>query len=1106
MDDATLRQVQAAEPDSSTWLSANAGSGKTRVLTDRVARLLLVGVQPQNILCLTYTKAAASEMQNRLFKRLGAWSMMPIAELRQELARLGVGGLEAAETLADARRLFARAIETPGGLRIQTIHSYCASLLRRFPLEAGVTPNFTEMDDRSATLLRDQVIEDMAERDPHTLDRLAAYLSGDDLEPVVSGILSHREAFEQPRSRDEIWGWFGLGSDVDQRQILADVFSGDEPEFMPTVIRQMLASAKPTDQKVAERLTSVNWEEPGFSDLDTLCAVFLYGASAKAPFSAKIGSLPTKDCRAGMAGELDLLNDLMRRVEDGRDRKNGLLAAQKTHALHGFAHLFLDAYDAEKTRRGWLDFDDLILKTRSLLSHPQVAQWVLYRLDGGLDHILVDEAQDTSPAQWQVVEKLAQELTAGQGARDDTQRTIFVVGDKKQSIYSFQGADPAKFDEMREHFRTRLADGDQPLRPLELEYSFRSSQAVLRFVDSTVRIDPIAHRAFFDALPGRVDIWPAVPVAQPPDDQNWYDPVDIVAESNHNVRLAEEIAAFMKRTIGRETIPDTDGTRRKVQASDFLILVRRRSTLFEAVIRACKSAGLPVAGADRLKLGAELAVKDLVSLLSFLATPEDDLSLASALRSPLFGWSESDLFQLAAGRGDTFLWQAFRQRRDAYPDTYEVLSDLLEQADFLRPYDLIERVLVRHDGRRKLLGRLGAEAVDGIDALLSQALGYERTEVPSLTGFLTWLDTNEVEIKRQLDDAGDLIRVMTVHGAKGLESRIVILPDTAKRTVQMRDQIVELGNGHGVWRVPADQQPSVIADAIEAKKNALAEEDERLFYVAATRAETWLIFAGAGHVGEADASWYSKAWAGLETMGALPLDTPLGLGQRYAFGDWDHSAPTEKTAVSQRAPTLPAWTMQKASVPEKTPEPRSPSDLGGAKALAGIGGQDEEQAKTFGTLVHRLLEFAQARIDDLEAKTLLAGTASDALIKTAADTARRVLAAPDLASVFGEDALTEVSLTAEVAGLGPLSGTIDRLLVTPETVTAIDFKTNVTEPKTPLEVPEGLLRQMGAYLEMLRAIYPTRHVKVALLWTGSARLMYLPHEIVRDALQRASTS
>ena len=1112
---ASQRQNQAAEPGASVWLSANAGSGKTRVLTDRVARLLLGGVQPQNILCLTYTKAAASEMQNRLFKRLGEWSMKPNADLRNSLNELGVDDYDSPSDLADARRLFASAIEAPGGLRIQTIHSFCATLLRRFPLEAGVTPNFSEIDDRAAKLLRSEILDDLADGDSAgIISAVATYLSGDDLERLAASVGSKREGFPDSFSVSDIFSWFGLPANYDEAAVLAEVFDGDIPDLFVSLISTLRHSESKNDQKAMQRLTQHDWRSPGIDALRELFNVMLFGATAATPNCAKIGRFPTKASIQSLGARLGELNALMERVEIARNHFYGLLAARATVALHNFARIFLPEYSARKQIGGWLDFDDLILKTHTLLSDEAVAGWVLYRLDGGLDHILVDEAQDTSPVQWQVIRQLAQEFTSGAGARDDVHRTIFVVGDKKQSIYSFQGADPREFDRMQIHFAERLQAVGKPFSRMELEYSFRSSDAILRFVDQAVSEPGLGHRAYRDTLPGRVDLWPAIPKTSARSQQNWYDPVDTPAEDRHDIILAREIADQIEKLVDSETIPAADGTWRRVAPGDILVLVRRRSELFEEIIRACKARGLPVAGADRLKLGAELAVKDIRALLAFLATAEDDLSLAAALRSPLFGWNEADLYDLAANRAEPYLWATLRHREAEFPETLRKLKDLRDNADFLRPYDLIERVLSRHDGRRNLLARLGPEAEDGIDALLAQALAFERSDVPSLTGFLVWLEMDDVEIKRQLDNAGDLIRVMTVHGAKGLESPVVILPDTAKRPQRVRSAIIPLEDGHLIWRPKDENAPECVISALNRQISAQAQEEERLFYVAATRAESWLIIAGAGDVGSGLDSWHSRAETALGNLGAAHIDTPVGPGLRLSHLDWSTAeiqvAKADEAAVSRP----PDWLWQKVEPPARPAGPRAPSALGGAKAIGSADGQEEEAALARGTRVHLLLDelprHPRQSWNDF-ARRLVASAAEGASgsdIQAAIDEAMGVLQSEELAYLFRNDVLSEVDISARLPELGDdaIAGTIDKLVIEPDRVLAVDFKTNVIVPHSAADTPDGLLRQMGAYQSALSQIYPDKQVDTAILWTKPARLMLMPHDIVRQALRETATS
>ncbi len=1104
-DAASARQVAAAQPGDSVWLSANAGSGKTRVLTDRVARLLLDGVAPQHILCLTYTKAAASEMQNRLFDRLGAWAMMEADELRAALAELGVPGPVEADTMARARRLFARAIETPGGLKIQTIHSFCASLLRRFPLEAAVTPQFREMDDRAARLLRAEIVEEMADcAAPEAVDAVAQYHSGEDVEALTAEIVQHREALHPPLDRDGALALFGLPDGFTAADLPGEVWLGGEAELLEATAAAM-AGGSPNDIKAAPRLAAC--AEPTLETLAELEALLLTGAGAKEPFTAKIGRFPTKDTRARLGARTDALDALMTRVEAARQRRLALAAAERTAALHRFAAPFLGAYAARKSAAGLLDFDDLILRARALLAESTMAQWVLFKLDGGIDHILVDEAQDTSPAQWDVIEALSREFTSGAGARE-AGRTIFVVGDRKQSIYSFQGADLAAFEAMRAAFDERLRAAGTPLQQLELEYSFRSAPAILRLVDLTFDArrgaglgGAVRHLAFKTDMPGRVDLWPVVPKADKAEERDWFDPVDIVTDTHHAARLARRIAAGIRRMIEAGTaIPDGDGGSRAMNEGDVLILVRRRSELFAEVIRACKAEGLAIAGADRLRLGGEMAVKDLAALLSFLATPEDDLSLAAVLRSPLCGWSEAELYALAQGRKG-YLWQALRGRDDCGA-TRAMLDDLRRQADFLRPYELIERALTRHDGRRRLLARLGDEAEDGMDALLAQALAHERMDVPSLTGFLTWLETEDVIVKRQLDTAEARIRVMTVHGAKGLEAPVVILPDTGDRSPRDRG-IVDAADGAAIWKPPAPESPELARGRREAAGERAAAEDARLLYVAMTRAQSWLIVAAAGKT-EDPACWYNRIRDGLEHAGAERCDFGFGAsGWHYAEGAWPE--PVHPDAAAAGADDLPGWAEAPAPPAEAPPAPRSPSDLGGPKALPGEGSGDEEAALRRGRQLHLLLEHLPGWPEESwpdRARDLLGASPDPVDTAEAEDLlaeARGVITAPDLAFLFAPDALTEIDVTAPL-GDRRMLGTVDRLIIAPERVLAVDYKSNRVVPDTPGDVPEGLLRQMGAYAHALGQVFPGRRVETALLWTRAARLMPLPGALVDRAL------
>ncbi len=1153
-DPATERQARAAQPDHSTWLAANAGSGKTRVLTNRVARLLFRGTRPEQILCITYTKAAAAEMQNRLFHTLGEWAMLPDSRLRQKLDALGEAELTP-KRLRHARTLFACAIETPGGLQIQTIHAFCARLLRRFPLEAGVSPQFLEMDDHDMNRLIQQIVQSMAEGPQAALlDGLAAQLGGaDSLSKVVLQVVNNRGAFPQhPLPWPRLLESFSLPPTITEQTLVDQVFQPGDLDLLAQLRTRLEESSGKRDQDAAKKLVFLAVDNPTMADMALLEGVLLNGPAAREPYAAKIGKFPAKSLRQAqdIAPFMPELEALMMRVEQARPQRLGLAAAQRSMALHNFAAAFLPLYAQEKQRRGWLDFDDLIQKCRFLLQDSSVADWVLFRLDHGVDHVLIDEAQDTSPVQWDVIDKLTQEFSSGEGARD-LPRTIFVVGDKKQSIYSFQGADPTAFDDMAGVFEKRLKGANLKLQRLHLEYSFRSAPVILKLVDMLFAGQEKAgfspqehHKAFRETLPGRVDLWPLVTRADRPELPPWSD----AKEHNHPRPaakvLAEQVATFIHGLIhSGETIPVTteNGTiqRRAVRPEDVLILVQRRSDLFTEIIAACKARKLLIAGKDRLKVAAELAVKDVMALLRFLATPADDLSLAEALKSPIFGWTEQQLFSLAHHRPPgCYLGQALQNQSAHHGKTVDILEDLRNKTDYLRPYELLERILIRHGARQRLTERLGLEAEDGIDALLGQALAYETTEVPSLTGFVAWATTDAFEVKRQLSEAGDMVRVMTVHGAKGLEAPIVILPDTmfTKRNPGA-GQLLRTTDQQLLWNTRITERPDHLHEAVAAQQQKEQEERMRLLYVAMTRAQSWLVVAGAGEVKEdkedGAKNWYDHVQEGIQRVadavntGAVQgiavqhVQREKGRGENYypdgeilRLGSGDWCAPEQQQDdqhSGQQLPDLPSHLLNPPVRQEPVAEPMvvNPSRLDGDKALPGEAGLRQDLAMARGTAIHRLLEalpaIPLAFQNDVAAQLLhqclhedhsFSESERDGMIQEAVE----VLRSPALAAVFAEDALTEVGFSVTVDGQS-MQGVMDRVLVRPDKVVVIDFKTNATVPTTPEDCPEGILRQMGAYRRALATLYPDRPAEAAVLWTRTATMMSLPGALLQDTWQ-----
>jgi len=1114
---ATLAQIRASNPDGSTWLSANAGSGKTRVLTDRVARLLLEGVSPENILCLTYTKAAASEMQNRLFERLGKWAMLDDRNLRNSLTELGLEQRLNKQTFKQARTLFARAIEVPGSLKIQTIHSFCSSLLRRFPLEAGVSPNFTEIDEWTAQALCTEILEKIStdEIESISLANVSKFLSDVNLTDLLTDILKNRTVLSKFKSHSEICSEFGLNGNVSFEECLNKNFDSKDLKVIK-ILRESMKNGGIRDKAAAKKLSNIKSINLEF--IKTLEDILLYkGSTEKRPeYSAKTNSFASKTVlNEFLNSSIEQINKLAARIEVFRQTRILYETSEKICALYDFSRIFLNHYTNEKLLRGWLDFEDLILKAQKLLIDPTIAAWVLYRLDGGIDHILIDEAQDTSPTQWRIIEKISQEFYAGEGSRDKINRTLFVVGDKKQSIYSFQGADTFELNRIQKKFKKRFDEAAKPLKELSLQYSFRSSPTILRFVDSILEKPESKneselestenHISFYSKLPGRVDLWPSIEKAEQPKDTEWQSPVDMPGKEDERVRLACLIADQINTLISSKSlIPERTGNdyvMRKISAGDFLILVQRRSVLFHEIIKACKKRGLPISGADRLKLMDEIAVKDLIALLSFLSSPQDDLSLATVLKSPLFSWSERELFDLAHDREDRFLWEELKKRSDIFTHEYLVLNNLLASIDYLRPYELLEKILNQYSGRANLISRLGAEAEDAIDALLSLSIDYEKQETPSLTGFLSWVSTSGFEIKRQLTKQENQIRVMTIHGAKGLESPIVILPETQKRKVELRDKIL-VGEKIAVWNNKKGEA-SRNEEEIKSKKiQALEAERSRLLYVAITRAETWFIAMSAGQLDEK--CWYEKIKNSLQSSKAKKQIFPTGEGLRLEEGNWSFAIEEKECQSKKSRNKLPDW-IKKVSFENKVqPKYLIPSDLGGSKTLSKGNGLSEEEAALHGSRVHKLLEllpkyssqdWPEYSLKMLKANRLFDGPPN---VENAIKEALSVLTDPKFSYIFAKDVLSEVPFSAQLPNLKnkKIYGIIDRLIVGSNNVQIIDFKTNSTVPKTANKIPLGILRQMSAYKLAIEEIYPGKEVSCYILWTAIKKIDRLEEDLL----------
>lgn len=1128
-------QARASDPAASAFVSANAGSGKTHVLVQRVIRLLLAGVPPEKILCLTFTKAAAANMAERVFTTLGHWVTLDDDALDAAIRDAGIAN-PSDRLRRKARELFASALETPGGLKVQTIHALCTRLLQQFPFEANVPARFTVLDDRDQTEMMERaslgVMLNASRAPDSAIGRalLAAMANAADVtfkEVVREACLSrdHFMAWTDAAGSAEVAAAqvsavLGIADNDSIEDIEREIVDGPHlPRSQWQEIARVLDTGAKTERDNADRLRAA-LPAAGAARVDEYLGLFLTDADRTPRKSVVTKNFARDNPTIGsrLEAEASRLGPLIekRRVVTTRDR---------TEALLHIAIAVAANYRREKLERGLLDYDDLIDKTLALLASGASA-WVHYKLDRGVDHVLIDEAQDTSPRQWDIIAHIISEFTTGAGARDGAVRTMFAVGDEKQSIFSFQGAAPREFDARRGDLKKKFEDAELRFESIPFTYSFRSGQAILRSVDHVFRDEAIyrsihaekaypLHEALPDAGPSQIDLWELSVADDKQDIEGWRAPFDGVPVTSAEVKLSKRIQTEIRRLVTGGTMTGRFGNRRRLSYGDVLVLVRRRGNLFDAVIQALKHAGVPVAGADRLKLTEHIAIIDLMNLADALLLPQDDLALAVALKSPLFNLTEDELFTLAWNRRGS-LRDALTARAaesGKFGDALERLAECERRFRIETPFAFYAWLLGGDNGRARILRRLGREANDALDEFLELALSYERKAPASLQGFMAWLRAADTEVKRDMEISRDEVRVMTVHGAKGLEAPVVIMADTTTSPSDtQRLRLIHLPQGNAgkvvVWAGRKAEDPPGVADA----RNQLLEETEheyrRLLYVAMTRAADRLIIAGCmpgNRSNVRENSWYDLVKRGLANSDLTFQEIQAGDGVVKSYRRAEDATPETDIALEVAAVAhspLPEWLHTPAmsgQVIDRRLRPSDPADDERHRVRSGESIQLRARAMQRGTVVHRLLQSlpdvpAEGRSGAaLRYLARNAGDWSEADREALTEKMLALIGDPRFAPVFGPGSRAEVSIAGrlERPGRPPalVSGQIDRLVVTPGEVLIVDYKTNHAPPGTAAEAPSGYVRQLALYRAVLQKLYPQLPVRAALLWTETPELM-----------------
>jgi len=1178
--EADAAQATASDPRLSVWVGASAGTGKTTVLTRRVLRLMLNGAAPDRILCLTFTKAAAAEMRNRISGRIARWAILPQHDLDADLTGM-TGAVPTPDQRLRARRLFATVLDVPGGLKIQTIHAFCQSVLRRFPLEAGIPPHFEVMDERSAgetlleareALLREAQVEEggTAAALAEALETVTGEVGEEGFSALMALLAAERGRLKRLQAArgdvDQVAADLAARLGLAPGETAADILAAacadravDVPGLRRVVQAGLLAGGK-SDQARGETIAGwlaadVAGRVRGF---DTYVAAYLTKTTGEI---AK--KLATNVALKGAPDALDVLQVEAERVLAVTERLRAAGLATITSALLRLAFALLDHYERRKAARALLDYDDLILATERLLQIG--ADWVLFKLDGGLDHVLIDEAQDTNPDQWSIVEALATEFFVGVGARD-LHRTLFAVGDVKQSIYSFQRADPHAFTAVRDRFSDRVTAAEPGgWAEVPMQTSFRSTDAILRAVDAVfargaaragVALEgrDVHHLSSRAGHAGRVEVWPILSPEAGDERAPWQGastPGEEASSSSTGADTEAMLAGAIARQV-RAWIDDgemLESRARPIRPGDVMVLVRRRTRFVEELVRQMKALDLPVAGVDRMVLTDQLAVMDLLAFAGFLLLPRDDLTLATVLKGPFIGLDEDRLMTLATGRGGQPLWDRLRAMRgtDAqFERAAAFLEVQLARADFAPPFELFADLLAAEvplgpSGRAALIGRLGIQAEDPLEEFMALALAYQRSHTPSLQGFLQWVSVSEAEVKRDLEQAiRDEVRVMTVHGAKGLQAPIVFLPDTTStpKTDRKLFWLPEESDGTGrailpLWSPRKGSDDPVAAECREAERDGQVQEYARLLYVAMTRAEDRLYVCG--WVGRRKPS--ADCWHQMVSEGLMDLAEPLAresipalVGLQAAGPQPDAASEGLRFALPQRRPPEPDTDPRDAPAPNEErppdwafrmppaePEPSRPlapsaPTVAEPAVRSPLHQAAEEDRFRRGLLIHRLMQSLpdlppRARRESADRWLASPAHGLDAAARQVIlEETLAVLAEPDFAALFGPGSRAEVPVTGLIGrrdaetGLVPqvISGQIDRMLVADDRVTIVDFKTLRPPPTDPARVSTAYLRQMAAYRALIGAIYPGRTVSCALLWTDGPRIMPLPDALLAE--------
>ena len=1133
----------ATAPERHASVHASAGTGKTWLLVTRLLRLLLDGAAPAGILAVTFTRKAAAEMLQRLNERLAALASGDDVEVDAALAAMGV--TPTAAVRQRARRLYETLLFEPRPPRATTFHAFCQEILQRFPVEAEVPPGF-ELQDGEAELIDAAWDALYAEATQSPDSRLARAL--EQLFDAIGGLANTRQALDSFLGhRIDWWAYtrdrenpLGYAEECARRLFDIDPDADLTAEFLSAArlgqLREYAALlGRHNVQTYQDHQALINAATDGsvaLTECMTQITSVLLIASGQPRKRASSKTLEKNLGAAGCERLIALHDELCTALLETRERQARQASLAFTNAWYRAGQRLIEHYQRIKREQRVLDFADLEWKAYRLLNGSGQAHWVQYKLDARIDHLLVDEFQDTNPTQWRLLLPLLEELAAG-GA--DRPRSVFLVGDAKQSIYRFRRADARLLDAASIWLEHHLG-----AERFSLEASRRSAPAIIDCVNRAFLAGPLAatvpdfpqHSTHWQTLWGQVELLPPFAVSSPDDfpSPGLRNPLETPragpADDLHRTE-GQAIAMRIRKLVDARTLIGPADQARHLSYGDILILLRNR-THAGAYETALREAGIPYLGAARGTLLDNLEIRDMEALLNTLIAPHNDLALAQVLRSPLFSADDEDLVRLAQAAGHGWMERLLNIAADA--DGSEPLSraarllpvwqDLVGR---LPVHDLLDRIY--HEG--DILARFDAAATAALKPrvranlirFIELALEVDSGRYPSLPHFVARLNDLRERATDAPDDAppesgtGNRVRFLTIHGAKGLEAPVVFLADCG---ADLRDR--SAWQALVDWPAGADRPQSfmlvgrkaerdrVTQQLLDQQRGAELREDANLLYVALTRARQLLFVSAAVSDDDADKGWYGvlrAAWdSGGDTQAGRPFVHTTGAAPAGARTETPEAPPTFQIDPRLCRPIKTASAMIRVA-PSRISSSTPRRAAGGAGAFIDPDATRDPDGRNRGIGIHRLLEWLSSQPVRTRAQ-LLAGLAremqrdpDDPELADWLQEAEAVIRTPELAPLFESANYEAIHIEVPLSYCKDeilVDGIVDRILVTRDQVHVIDYKTHVIDAAQAATIAQGYREQLRLYAEGARRLWPDRILRTSILFTHCRMLVDLPGE------------